>query len=261
MHRDAEEHLIRHLGPVAQHRDLPVRVERLHQAVLHEPDAALRECGEDRLRGVGRRRNRRPGRGSPTEISLGRPTALRGVVRKSCSSSAVSLGAGGHLNDFPAHADDSRSQFVPREDLAQGEGSRDRVELVAALHQPRRRRHVVVGAERDHEHVGLERSSVCNRPPGSSFDRIGSWTAEIARPASRYRGRHDGRRRGPGVRTSRRASRSRSERSPLTDERDVQRVTQGVGTESSSASSPPNPTPRTTTLVFMLCSAAHACFT
>ena len=39
---------IRHLGPVAQHGYLPLRVEGFHQAVFHEPDAALGEGGESR---------------------------------------------------------------------------------------------------------------------------------------------------------------------------------------------------------------------
>ena len=55
MHRDAEEQVVRHLGPVAQRATFASRVERLHEIVLHEPDAALGEGGEDRLRRVGRR--------------------------------------------------------------------------------------------------------------------------------------------------------------------------------------------------------------
>ena len=87
------------------------------------------------------------------------------------------------LERFAAHADDGRAPFETREHLAQREGSRDRVELVAALYQPWRRRHVVVGAERDHENVRVERSSVGHRPSGGRVDGSNRGLHEIARPA------------------------------------------------------------------------------
>ena len=78
MHRDAEKQFIRHLGPVAQHRHLPAGVERLHEAVLHEPDAALGERGEYRFEVSGDGGIGVPN-GITTEISVAsrRPRAVR----------------------------------------------------------------------------------------------------------------------------------------------------------------------------------------
>jgi hypothetical protein len=49
MHRYTEEQIAGHLRPVAQHGYFPRRVEGFHQAVFHEPDAALGEGRENRL--------------------------------------------------------------------------------------------------------------------------------------------------------------------------------------------------------------------
>ena len=53
VHGHAEKQLVGHFRPITQHRDFPRRVEGLHQVVLDERDAALREGGEDGLRRVG----------------------------------------------------------------------------------------------------------------------------------------------------------------------------------------------------------------
>ena len=74
------------------------------------------------------------------------------------------------MNDFPRHADDGRAPLEAREHVAQREGSRDRVELVAAFHQPRRGCRIEVGAERDHQNVRLERSRVGHHAPGGRID-------------------------------------------------------------------------------------------
>ena len=79
--------------------------------------------------------------------------------RNSCVSRAVSLGAGGHLNgvDVTRSAPALRE---PIEHLAQGEGTRDRVELVPAFDEPRSRTRIDVGAESDHQDVRVEGGAV-----------------------------------------------------------------------------------------------------
>ena len=74
------------------------------------------------------------------------------------------------MNDLPRHADDGRAPLEAREHVAQREGSRNRVELVAAFHQPRRGRRIEVGAERHDQHVRVERSGVGHHAPGGGID-------------------------------------------------------------------------------------------
>ena len=57
------------------------------------------------------------------------------------------------------------------EHVAQRERAGDRVELVAALDEPGRRRRVEVGAERDDEDVGVERAGVGLDALGGRVDR------------------------------------------------------------------------------------------
>ena len=75
-------------------------------------------------------------------------------------SSAVSLGAGGHLNGVDVTATITRPPSNALEHVAAREGAGLRVELVARLEQPGRGLRVEVGAERHHQHVGVERSGV-----------------------------------------------------------------------------------------------------
>ncbi len=68
-------------------------------------------------------------------------------------SSAVSLGAGGHLNGVEVTPTTTRPPANAVEHVAQREGPGDGVELVTRLEQSGRRRRVEVGAERDHQDV------------------------------------------------------------------------------------------------------------
>jgi hypothetical protein len=76
MHRNAEEERVRQLAPVVQHGHLARGIERGHQPVLDEANAALGEGGEDRVGRVRRRRDRLA-EGITTEISLARAVHAR----------------------------------------------------------------------------------------------------------------------------------------------------------------------------------------
>ena len=132
-------------------------------------------------------------------------------VRKSCSSSAVSLGAGGHLNGVDVTADDDATARRSRRGRRGGRTPRPRCRTRG---RPRPARAWPPGARSapsaTTSDVGLERSRVGLDPSGGRVDRLRSSPGRTARPASRCRGRewtHRVRRR--SGRTSRRASRSR----------------------------------------------------
>ena len=58
--RHAEEEVVRHLGAVTEHRHPARRVEPAHQRLRVPVDPPLLERGQQRLRRVGRRRDREP---------------------------------------------------------------------------------------------------------------------------------------------------------------------------------------------------------
>src|SRR5208337_1141410 len=70
----------------------------------------------------------------------------------------------------PGEADDGRAPLEPREHVAQCEGCCYRVELVAAFHEPWSGSRIEIGAERHHQNVRLERSSVSHHAPGGRVD-------------------------------------------------------------------------------------------
>ena len=108
------------------------------------------------------------GNGSTSVIAHWPRTPL--LVRRSCSRSAHSLGAGGHLYGAP-HTPTRAWPLTNVGRIARkAVGARDRVEFVCAL-EPRRRRHVVVGAQRDHEMIALVDASVGRHAAGSGIDR------------------------------------------------------------------------------------------
>ena len=92
-------------------------------------------------------------------------------VRKSCISSAVSLGAGGHLNGVEVTATMTRPPSKSASTSRSANAPAHRVELVAALDQARRRLGVQIGAERDDEDVGVERAGVGLDALGVGIDR------------------------------------------------------------------------------------------
>ena len=75
-------------------------------------------------------------------------------------NSAVSLGAGGHLNGVDVTATTTRPPGEFGEHVAQRERAGLGVELVAALEEPGRRLRVQIGAERHDEDVGVEGAGV-----------------------------------------------------------------------------------------------------
>ena len=91
--------------------------------------------------------------------------ARRARRSSSCSSSAHSLGAGGHLNGAPQTPIDRVALGERRDDPGEPLGAGDGVELVAALGEAGRGVEVVVGAERDDQHVGLVDAGVGGHAP------------------------------------------------------------------------------------------------
>ena len=114
---------VRQFGLVAQHRDLASWVEGLHEPVLHERDAALREGGEDCLRRIGRRRNRRAERHHDRDVRRVTSTALREVIVQQQGGLAWRRWA---LEGLAAHADDCWPTLETRKDVAKREGPVDR---------------------------------------------------------------------------------------------------------------------------------------
>ena len=96
------------------------------------------------------------------------------------------------------------------QDLGEPFGAGDRVELVAGLGEPGRRGDVVVGAERDHEHVGLVAARVGRHPPRLGIDRGDRLLQEPHAGLDEVAVRRGAPRRASCDRTSRRASSSRT---------------------------------------------------
>ena len=86
-------------------------------------------------------------------------------------SSAVSLGAGGHLNGVEVTPTIDPSTGELGQHVTQGERAGHRVELVAALDQPGRVGRVQVGAEGHDQDVAVERAGVGLDPRGDGVDR------------------------------------------------------------------------------------------
>ena len=131
----------------------PARRTRRASAADVSGDGGTGVAERDHERDLAARRGRRAPRGSRA------------------SSSAHSLGAGGHLNGAPhtpTIARPSENGAAPRRSRV---GAGDGVELVAALGEPRRRVEVVVGAERDDEDVGLVEAGVGRHAPRLRVDR------------------------------------------------------------------------------------------
>ena len=154
--------------PSSSTATLRAGIERADAAAGDEGDAALGERRLERRGGLGRRRHGRRS-GITNEISQASRTPR--AVSASSSSSAHSLGAGGHLNGAPQTPIDRAALRERRDDLGQPLGAGHGVELVAALGEARRGVEVVVGAERDDEHVGLVDSRVGGHPPRLGIDR------------------------------------------------------------------------------------------
>ena len=189
------------------------------------------------------------GSGVPNGMTSWMVTASRRPRSRRYSSRriAASLGAGGHLNGVPQMPTIAWPYVKPGQDAADGLRTRDRVELVAGLRQARRRRDVVVRAERNDQDVGLVCPRRSRRAGLGSIAVIVSWrnrTCGVAR--SRY-----GRRTAAGVRVPNITS---SFEKPKT--KASARSISVTSTRSPSASdsrvdssSPPNPAPRMSTEV------------
>ena len=76
-------------------------------------------------------------------------------------------------------ADQDRPTREAGQGVAHPLGARDRVVLVSALGESRRRGDVVVGAQRDHENVGVVRASVGRHVPGRWVDRRDALLAKL----------------------------------------------------------------------------------
>ena len=112
------------------------------------------------------------GIGTPSGITsdtLDRSSRPR-AARWSWTSSAVSLGAGGHLNGVEVTATTTCPPSNDDEHVTRRERAGHRVELVAGLDQARRRLRVQVGPERHHEHVAVQRTVVGLDPARGRVD-------------------------------------------------------------------------------------------
>ena len=206
-------------------------------------NAASSACG--RLR---RRRDRHAERHHQRDRRTGRSSPR--AARWSCTSSAVSLGAGGHLNGVDVTPTTTRPPSKRVEHVAEREGAGHRVELVARLDQPGVASGCEVGAQRDHQDVGVEGPGVGLHAPRHRVDRRDGRLHEPdaglgARSAYAVQ---DVRRRRCG-RTSRRAWRSRRRsRRPGRPARRRRRCRARASSEVAS-SRPPKPAPRIRTRI------------
>ena len=186
VHRDAEEQVVGHLAAVAEHGDLAVGVERAHEALGVPVDAALGEGREQRLPTPRATAGWARGSGITSAISeRSRQPALASGSR-ACSS-AVSLGAGGHLNGVDVTATITRPPSKSASTSRRAKAPGHRVELVPPSTRPGVALGVQVGAERHHEDVGVEGPGVGLDPLGDGVDRLARWPGRTARPASRGR--------------------------------------------------------------------------
>ena len=210
MHRHAEEQVVRQLVAVVEpgHPAVsgPARTTRrpgCHPMPRSSNAARITSdaCGDGGI-GVG---------SGITSDDLRRARAARARARKSCISSAVSLGAGGHLNGVDVTPTTTRPPSNRVQDVARRERAGDRVELVPALDQAGRGRRVEVGTERHHQDVRVERAGVRASPawPTGSMARTVVRTKRDARVARGRRTRCSTCVARSSGRTSRRAWRSR----------------------------------------------------
>ena len=120
VHRHAEEQVVGHLAAVGEQRHLARRDRaRARSCCGCHVDAALRERGEQRLPTRRATAGSAPATASPARSRIASRSPRS--VRKSCISSAVSLGAGGHLNGVDVTADDDPSAVELGEHVAQRE--------------------------------------------------------------------------------------------------------------------------------------------
>ena len=180
-----------------------------------------------------------------------RRRAGRARAGSRAASSAVSLGAGGHLNGAP-HTPTITAPAVNAASTSRSAGARDRVELVAALDQARASRDVEVGAERDDQDVGLEARRRPSRPAAGWDRSTGSVSCTNRTPrlhevAVRVQPDGVGRLR----RTSRRASRSRTRSASAWSISTTSTSSPSSSDSRVVSSSPPKPAPRTSTDVVM----------
>jgi hypothetical protein len=143
-------------------------VPRRDAPVGHEHDPASGEPLQDRRRGFGRRRDRRGERDHHADRHVAADTSLAQVVVEEHRGLAR---RGRALEGGPAHPDDRLAAAERGEHLAQGFRAGHRIELVAGLGEAGGRSEVVVGAERDHEHVGLVGPRVGRHTAGDGVDR------------------------------------------------------------------------------------------
>ena len=88
------------------------------------------------------------------------------ACRNSCIRSAVSLGAGGHLNGVEVTPTTTCPPANSVQHIAQRERPGDGVELIAALGKPRSGGWIKICSEGNHQDVGLERLGVGDHSPG-----------------------------------------------------------------------------------------------
>ena len=159
---DAQEQVEGEAPAVVEQRLVRVRVQGRDPAVGQELDVSLGEGRQDRLRGGGRRRDRRAERDHDLDPDV---VANAALAQELVQQERRLAGRRRALERGSAHSDDRRAGPERWEDLAKGLGARHGVELVAGLHQARRRCELIVGAEGHDQNVGLVGVEVGHHTP------------------------------------------------------------------------------------------------
>ena len=179
--RHAEEEVVGHLAAVAEHRDAgaPGRARAPAsagcQSMPRSANAASSAFDASGDGGMG------TGNGMTSEML--RPVAQPAVGEEVVHQERGLARRGRALERRRRHRDDHAPAVEVGQHVAQRERAGFGVELVTALDEPRRRLGMQIGAERDDEHIRVERARVgfdalCRRDRSS-----GSSTARTARPA------------------------------------------------------------------------------
>ena len=206
MHRHAEEEVVADLAVVAQHGDLPSGIEC--------PDRD--RTGDSMARSANAARNASDAAGDGgTGTGSGRTNVIVGLLPQTAFGQQVvhqqrRLARGGRaLERGRCHPDDHPSALERRQHVTAREGTGLGVELVTALLEARRRRHVEIGAECHDQHVGVEGAGVGLDPLGRRIDGLDRRLHESHTGLDDVGVAVTNPRRSDG-RTSRRASRSRT---------------------------------------------------
>ena len=153
MHRHPEEQVVRQLAAIAEHRNVPVGVQRPHQPAGMPVDPPLLEGGENRLGRLRRRWDRHRQWHDQRHLgALPQPAILEEVVHQQGGLTR----RGRAFERGRRHPDQDPAALEPVENLTQCESARHGVELVPTFEKSRRGLGVEIGAECNDEDVCFE---------------------------------------------------------------------------------------------------------